>query len=161
MGLGTTVSGSLAPTAFVTKGSNRYAFFVTDDNVCAEQVNSTTGILTKVSCSPLASGLDNNALTTDPLGSFVFLTNPSANSVSVFSINATTGALSVVTGSPFPAGSKPTALAIDAKGEVLYVSNSGSNDVSAYVVNRTSGALTAIPGSPFGAGTGPGAIVLL
>jgi len=160
MSLGTTVSGSLSPTAFVTKGSNRYAYIVTADSICAEQVNSTTGALTKVSCSPLASGLDNNSLTTDPLGSFVFLTNPSANIVSVYSIDATTGTLSPVAGSPFPAGNRPTALAIDANGEVLYVTNSGSNDISGYLINRTSGALSSIAGSPFAAGSGPGVIVL-
>jgi 6-phosphogluconolactonase len=161
MGLGTSISGSLPSTAFVTKGSNRYAYIVTADSACAEQINSTTGALTKVNCSPLATARDNNALATDPLGSFVFVTNPSANTVSVFSIDAATGALSPITGSPFPAGNKPAALAVDAKGEVLYVTNSGSNDISAYVVNRTTGGLGTIPGSPFGAGSGPVAIGLL
>jgi 6-phosphogluconolactonase len=152
--------GLLQAQAFVTKGSNRYAYTVSLQNICAEQVNSSTGALTQVNCLSFA-GSSSTALAVDALGSFVFVVDPALNNVSAFAINATSGALSTVTGSPFPTGAMPKGLAIDAKGSVVYVTNSGSNDISAYVVNRTTGALTAIPGSPFGAGAGPGTIVLL
>jgi DNA-binding beta-propeller fold protein YncE len=160
-----TIQGKISAQSFVSVSSGVYAISLNAANVCANKLDATTGVLKQVSCLALPSGSvtsggAENGLAVDPLGKFVYVTNPALNSASVFVIDPATGTLTSPNGSPFAGGMGPTAVAADAKGAVIYVTNSGSNDVSAYVVNRTSGVLTAITGSPFVAGSTPGAISL-
>jgi hypothetical protein len=84
-------------------------------------------------------------------GSFFFVANSEADSISEFSMDPTSGALAQV-GPPVTAGRGPAAIAATPDNQFIYVSNAGSNDVSAFAINPVSGALTAVSGSPFAAG---------
>jgi 6-phosphogluconolactonase len=164
---GPIASGLISSQAFLTTSSGKYLYLITPSGICGQQVDGSTGSLTQVNCSalPNSSGAtmpqSSQLVAADPLGSFVFVANYGAKSLSVFSIDSANGSLSQVTGSPFAAGTTPSAVVVEAKGSLLYVTNSGSNNISAYVVVRPSGELVPVPGSPFATGNGPGKIVLL
>src|SRR6266705_3076496 len=113
---------------------------------------STTGALTATSGSPYSETLIGSALAVDPLGRFVYVLNPNANSVSVFAIDQTTGALTKVPNSPFTANdaTTPQVLAAEASGKFLYVGNhQGSQPgfttvgmIDIYSIDPNIGALT-------------------
>jgi 6-phosphogluconolactonase (cycloisomerase 2 family) len=92
-------------------------------------------------------------------GSFFFVANSEADSISEFSMDPTSGALAQV-GPPVTAGRGPAAIAATPDNQFIYVSNAGSNDVSAFAINPVSGALTAVSGSPFAAGANPKAVAV-
>src|SRR5579859_2862025 len=117
--------------------------------------------------SPQATGLAlPSAVTFDPLGRFVFVSDAIAGKIAVFTFNESTGALTA-SGAPFTVDATGTGrVSIDASGTYLYAAvagNGGSvaSGVAAYKINSTTGALTALTGSPFatGAGTSGTAVV--
>ena len=63
-------------------------------------INASTGAIA-ATASTAATGTGPIAMTVDAAGSFAYVANYFANSVSVYRITATTGALTAVTGSPF------------------------------------------------------------
>ncbi|HKC44301.1 MAG TPA: beta-propeller fold lactonase family protein [Burkholderiales bacterium] len=93
---------------------------------------------------------------------FVYVTNETSETVSVYAIDAGTGALTPVAGSPFATGKQPLGIAADPSGKFAYVANSSpiSNSVSAYTIDARSGALADIPGQVFAAGSGPASVAV-
>lgn len=102
------------------------------------------------------------AVTTDPLGRFVYVANEAdsntttASTISVYAINQATGALTA--GTPVSAGFNPRSVAVDPSGRFLYAANLGvgaapHGSVSVFRIDQDTGALT--PGVPVAAGTHP------
>ena len=117
------------------------------------------GALTAVG-APVATGLSApSAVTFDPLGRFVFVSDATAGKIAVFTFNESTGALAA-SGTPVTVDATGTGrVSIDASGTYLYAAvtgNGGSvaSGVAAYKINSTTGALTALTGSPFATGAG-------
>ena len=66
----------------------------------------------------------------DPAGTFAYVANETAATVSEYSINASTAALTAVTGSPLATVSSPESLAVDPTGRYLYAANVTANESS-------------------------------
>ncbi len=117
------------------------------------RINATTGVLSQIVCSPVKTGVSSRTATINPSGTFIYLTNTSANSVSTFRINATTGVLTQVRGSPLVAGFHPLSVTVNSSGTIAYVTYSGTDHDSntsgilVYRINATTGALTPVPGT--------------
>jgi 6-phosphogluconolactonase (cycloisomerase 2 family) len=119
---------------------------------------ATAGDLTAFSPTwQVPTGNNPIAVTVDPLGRFVYVSDSSDGRVAGWTIGAG-GALTAIAGSPFPiVGTAGTTggIAIDPSGHFLYVTDSHNNDVVAYTINQTTGVLTAFTtGSPFAAAGG-------
>jgi len=76
--------------------------------------------LSLVSGSPFGAGAGANSIVIDPTGSFAYVANAAAATISEYSINASTGGLTAVSGSPLATGSGPESLAIDPAGLFVY-----------------------------------------
>ena len=63
--------------------------------------------------APVATGQHPFGVALDPTGSFLFVANKVANTISAFAVDPATGGLSPLSGSPFPAGgAAPTDMVI-------------------------------------------------
>ena len=113
------------------------------------------GTLTLNGTPTPAGGSNPYAVTIDPSGKFLLVTNSSlSNSVSVFSIDSGSGALTPVAGSPFFANDTPSEILVTPSGDLVYVSNPRIGSVTAFTFSASTGALTQVPGSPFASGAG-------
>jgi len=143
--------------------SNRLAIAANDVNVFltlgtggteAFTFASTTGALTDVgNLATLAATNADQDVTTNPTGTFAFVTETGTAGVRVLTIGSN-GGLTEVSGSPFAAGTGPTGILVDSSGSYVYVTNRTDNTVSGFVL-AANGTLTEITGSPFSTGTTP------
>jgi len=117
----------------------------------------SAGTLTQVGNPFRVSGGVGN-LGIDPKASFLFVPNPSTNTVTVLRIQAN-GALALSAGA-FATETTPLAAATDPTGAFLYVANSGSANLSQFQLNTSTGELTALTNSVAGTGTQPSQIIL-
>jgi len=115
----------------------------------------TGGGLTALAGSPFQfqQGAPTNtpgAIALYPGAKFIYVTDPTANSVSLYSYDAN-GVLTIaaVYSDGATIGLAPNGLTVDPTGSFLYVANSGSGTVSAFTINSSNGVLTPVAGSPF------------
>ena len=101
------------------------------------------------------------AIAVTSMGSFVYVTDSTNNTVVGFAFNSN-GALSSVPGQFFSVGNTPRAVLSPSIGTFLYVANSGTNDIYEFFIN-TDGSLVPIAQSttPTKVGTGVGPIAML
>jgi 6-phosphogluconolactonase len=112
-----------------------------------------TGELTPLNGGvPTPAGIHPSALTVDPTGAYLYVTDMTGNSILGYSISG--NSLTPLGGSPFPAGNKPSSIAIDAKANFAYVANSLDSNVTGYSISA--GELTRI--ASYAADTQPVAI---
>ena len=138
------------------------------------KVDSSTGVLSPASTIMLESEII-PGIAVNPASTFLYLSDPSANVIDIFSISPITGAptgnggllLTVIC--PFcPPNSGPGALALDPSGRFLYYGSStvglGAGGVvqgiGALAVNSTTGALSGVAGSPFPADQVPFSVLV-
>lgn len=101
-----------------------------DNNVAIFSVAST-GILTEISGSPYATGVEPLALSYSTDGRCLTVANYADNTLTLFSVDATTGALTVID-SAFPVGTNPRAVAYD-RSNHLAVALESDNQVAVYL----------------------------
>ena len=116
------------------------------------------GALNEITGSPYTTGSGPTAVTFDPTGAYVYVTNKQANANSIygFALNATSGQLTAISGSPFKSvGTLPVAMATDSSKKYLaVVCNGGGPDVQLFSYSTTTpGALVA--GASATTGTAP------
>jgi 6-phosphogluconolactonase (cycloisomerase 2 family) len=116
-------------------------------------VNPTTGLLTEILGSPVATGSFPGGIVVDRQARFVYVEGGSFNNgtISAFTMNPLTGALLPAPVPTYNVGGPAGGIAEDPTGRFLYVSV-GPYYVAGYSINPVDGTLTAIPGSPFNAG---------
>ncbi len=135
-------------------------------------LNTSTGALTAVSGSGVATGTAPFAMQFTPAGDSAFVTNAGSNDISSYSVNGS-GALKAAATTP-SGGASPMGMAIDGGGHFLFVANQGdtvdpaSGTVSVFTIS--SGALslvgttvsdeTALPNNPPISVTGPVAVAV-
>jgi len=102
---------------------------------------------------PFAAGVHPSAVTSDPSGGFVYVTDATAGQVLGYSVAS--GLLIPLAGSPFPAGDQPSALVVDPAGKFLYVANALDSNVGLYTL---SAGVPTRTGSTYTTGTDPVAI---
>ena len=133
------------------------------------QVNPSTGALTAVSGSPLATGGAPGALAVEESGqvsSRNVLRRPMSplqsgrnSRVCRYHAEQRNPRCTPVRRWP-PAPFQARALAIDPSGLFAYVANDGSGDISVYAVDATTGALSAVGNSPVASGNEPRSIAI-
>ena len=98
------------------------------------------GVLTPLSGSPYAAGVQPSAIAGDPTSSYVYATDYAKADILGYSIAS--GVLTPLSGSPFPTGNQPTAITVNPSFPFLYVTNSLDATVTGY--SMSSGALTEV-----------------
>jgi 6-phosphogluconolactonase (cycloisomerase 2 family) len=139
------------------------------DNTVSEYSVDTTGNVAELGGSPYTTASNPSAVVavaTSPIGGshslFVYVTNVTTNSVSVYQVctvqsatctqqNVNDSTLLPV-GTPVNAGSNPIAMVVDPKSNFLYVVSKISNQVFGFRINATQGTLSAL--SPANMNTG-------
>ncbi len=128
----------------------------------AYSVNLTTGALSPLTGSPYKFGQNAIALTLDPTGKFLYLTNNGSGPTTyTFSINSSTGVLTQIGqqgiqgageyGLAFAAGTAP----VTNTPTFAYVTNLTSKSISEFTISAATGALTSVSGSPLADSNGP------
>jgi 6-phosphogluconolactonase len=107
---------------------------------------ATTGALTELTGSPYSTGLGPSRVLVDSTGSYVYVTNRTAGTVSAFTLSST-GGLTAINGSPFTTGLGPTGLVEDAnKTHIGVACVVGSPDFQVFTIgsatSTTPGGLT-------------------
>ena len=132
--------------------TDRFVYLVNQvmDRIEAFTINSHNGSLLPLSVGAITLTGDAPAnVVIDPTGTFLYVTNSAANTVSGYRIDAVTGALSALPGSPWATGAQPVGIGIDPTGHFVYVANYNASSVSGFAINAASGSLTPISSSPF------------
>lgn len=119
------------------------------------------GVLSPVGSSsnnpfPVSGGVETVAA--DPGGKFLYVPNPSLNTVTVVSIQSG-GTLASGPG-VFATLTTPVAATTDSSGNYLYVANFGSSNLSQYKVDSTTGSLSALSTSTVSTGANPSFFLL-
>ena len=115
---------------------------------------------------PTKVGNQPNAITFDPRGKFVYVSNALDSTVSAFVIDLSTGAPSLtatpVAGLINPTDTEPVGLVVDPSlGRFLYTANYLGNSVSGFRLDPTSGVLTATQNTPYPSSANPTAITAI
>jgi 6-phosphogluconolactonase len=128
----------------VSKNNFLYVFDASGGQIFAFSIqHGNTGALTPVTGQPFQIKLQSNEtlgssfMEADPLGRFLFVTNPDNSLVHVYSISSTSpglGALTEVTNSPF-AVSSPEHLAVDRTGNFVYVADPTDGEILIFTIN--------------------------
>ena len=148
------ITGLISATGTITGNALLSTSFVqTPYQVVAPRgiVYQGTGALTSITTA-VAAGTSPQGVAVDPSGRFVYVSNRSSATVSMYSIDQSTGALTSIT-TAVAAGSNPSGVACDPSGRFVYVSNDST--VSMYSINQSTGALTSIT-TAVASGSGPG-----
>jgi len=123
----------------------------------------SSGNLTPLTGSPLLVTEGVGTVTVDPSAKYLYVTNPTNNTISGYSIQYSNGSnqitLTVIPGSPFSSSTVPTATApvtsiLDSTATHLYVANSAAGNMSLFSVD-TNGSLTASTTTAATTGTNP------
>jgi 6-phosphogluconolactonase len=145
--VGSPVAAGNQPVALQTDpgGNFLYVADFADGNVTVLAIDGATGALTTgVSGSPFGGGSGAGAVSIaiDPVGSFAYVANQTAATITAYSIDLTTGALKA-SGSPLSTSSAPQAIAVGpAAANFVYAANvTSTNDVASYAI-ASDGALT-------------------
>jgi 6-phosphogluconolactonase (cycloisomerase 2 family) len=113
----------------------------------------SNGVLTPVAGSPWQAGVKPSAVTSDPTGRFVYVTDFASNDLIGYSV-LSTHVLNFLINGPFKTGNEPTAITIDPRGIYMYVSNSLDNTVSAYTIALPTGTPSTVVNSTSSSGNG-------
>ena len=168
-------SGALTLTGTVTAGTTPYSITIANisgqeyayvanegANTISQYTIGSTGTLTPMNPSTVASGTNPYFVTVDPLGKYVYVANEGNNTISQYTIG-TGGALTPMATATIASGANPYSITIaNISGqEYAYVANSNttnlvnnSSSISQYTVGAT-GALTPMNPATVAAGTNP------
>ena len=139
------INTGVHPVAMAVNPAGTYLYVVNSPlagsgTISVYQINRSTGALTDVTQgSPAIAGTSPSAITVDPTGSYLYVTDTTGPVVRAYSIS---GSTLTASGSPQATGSNPTAVAVAPSGNYVYVANYGDSSVSAYTLSRVNGALT-------------------
>jgi 6-phosphogluconolactonase (cycloisomerase 2 family) len=144
------------PVSVAVEASGRFALVTNGDAVpdsggqyemSSFAINATTGALTPGNYSRNL-GAGTFALTTDPLGQFLYTTQDAVGDFLSLSFNSTTDEYSLPIESPNTCipDTEPASLTVDPSGKFLYVANSGANDITACAIDQTTGDLSNVSG---------------
>ncbi|HUA99000.1 MAG TPA: beta-propeller fold lactonase family protein [Terracidiphilus sp.] len=165
---GTQASDVIVPTGVSVLGSGSYVYVTAYDSSVTPHVGyifgfavGSGGVLTALSGSPYAAGVQPSAIATNSTAStsYVYATDFANNDVLGYTVSSSTGALAPMTtgtggGNTFPSGNQPTAIAVDPSFPFVYVTNSLDASMTGYSVSN--GALT--PVGTYATGLDPVAI---
>ena len=111
----------------------------------------SNGALSAILGSPWQAGVKPSAVTSDPTGRFVYVTDFASNDLIGYSVFST-HMLNFLLNGPFKTGNEPTAITIDPRGIYMYVTNSLDNTVSAYTIALPTGTPSTVVNSTSSSG---------
>jgi 6-phosphogluconolactonase (cycloisomerase 2 family) len=148
------------------KTSRLYVAELGNSSIGGFNINLSNGALSLLPNQPyFTDGEKPLGVATSPNGQFVYASNNSTSTITVFSSNAD-GSLKAISGSPITTdGQGPASMVMNKKGTLLFVANggfAGTRDISVYSVSQN-GFISPISGSPFPTGSigFPNAIALV
>jgi len=94
--------------------------------------------------SPFTAGKRPTALAIDATGKHLYVTDATANNLSLFQMHHQSGVLKALPGSPVATGQSPRSVEVHPEGQWVYVLNGGSHDISRYQRDRLRGTLKEI-----------------
>ncbi|MGD0482656.1 MAG: beta-propeller fold lactonase family protein [Terracidiphilus sp.] len=114
--------------------------------------------------TPFKTGNEPNAITIDPRGIYMYVTNSLDNSVSEYSISLPTGTpstiVSSVAGSGNTTDTDPVSIAVEPSlGRYVYTANRLGNSISGFKLNPDTGALSSNLATPYPTGALPMAVI--
>jgi 6-phosphogluconolactonase (cycloisomerase 2 family) len=126
----------VAPVAIATSGSNVY--------VAAYDTTANTGYVFSFAVSgtsltplnngvPTPAGIRPSAITVDPTGTYLYVTDITGDNVLAYT--TANGTLAALSGSPFATGNQPAAIVIDANSKFAYVANSVDSTITGYAIS--------------------------
>ena len=149
------IATGASPSAIVGTSDKRFVFVANagSNDVSAFTVNPTTGALTAIPGSPIAAGVNPQAiLVIDAVSgpSYLLVANAGSDNTSVYQIDLTGALTLLATGAPNPAVKGPGS-AFGAGGMFLYTANPDSTNpsISGFSVGPGTGQTSPLSGSPF------------
>ncbi len=145
---GANSSHVIVPTAVNVLASGSYIYVTAYDSSVSPSVGyvfgfsvGSGGVLTALTGSPFAAGVQPSAIASDSSSTYVYVTDYASGNVRGYTASSN-GALTALSGSPFPAGDQPTAVVVDPSYAYAYVTSYTDDTVTAY--SMSSGVLTSI-----------------
>ncbi len=137
----------IVPTAVNVLASGAYVYVTAYDSSVTPYIGyvfgfsvGSGGVLTPLSGSPFAAGVQPSAIASDPTSTYVYATDFASGNIRGYTVAS--GNLAPKAGSPFLAGNQPSAIVVDPSYPYAYVANSLDGNVTAYSIS--SGALNRI-----------------
>lgn len=158
-----TASVGLTPSGLALSSSSDFLFVPVPGLSAIYVFAVNSGSLTQVCassgpvCSPFIVPNGVGSVAVDPAGGFLYVPNPSANTLSGFAIQSD-GSLVPVPDVAFGTSTTPVAAAIDPGGHFLYLVSSGTSVISQFSID-SEGDLTALVTGTVSTGTSPGFVV--
>ncbi len=138
---GTNSTHVIVPTAVNVLASGAYVYVAAYDSSVTPYAGyvfgfsvGSGGVLTPLSGSPYAAGVQPSAIASDPTSTYVYVTDMTSGNIRGYT--ATSGNLTPLAGSPFPAGNQPSAIVVDPSYPYAYVANSLDATVGAYSISN-------------------------
>lgn len=116
-------------------------------SVYGYSVNYSNGVLTSLANNDYQAGVKPSAVTSDPTGRFVYVTDAYSNQLLGFNVQ-NDGSLQAMLNGPFATSLYPDGIVVDPRGLYLYVSNFNANTVQAFTIDSGTGNPTLIKGGP-------------
>jgi 6-phosphogluconolactonase (cycloisomerase 2 family) len=145
---GANSSHVIVPTAVNVLASGSYVYVTAYDSSVSPSEGyvfgfsvGSGGVLTALTGSPFAAGVQPSAIASDPTNTYVYVTDYASGNVRGYTVSSN-GALTALSGSPFLAGDQPTAVVVDPSYAYAYVTSYTDDTVTAY--SMSSGILTSI-----------------
>ncbi len=152
-GAGSPFSAGVAPVAIASDLSYRFVY-VTDfqtNQMLSYQVETSGGLESLPSAPQTPTGQQPSAITIDPRGQYIYVSNYTGGSVSAYALNSMMGTPSAVAGpgssqvNPGPAG----IIVEPSIGRYIYTANFIDNSVSGLLLDPNTGATSQVQNSPF------------
>jgi 6-phosphogluconolactonase len=165
---GINVIGSGYNTDTITSNGSGTALYVTayDESAYNPGGSTTSNVLNFLINGPFKTGNEPTAITIDPRGIYMYVSNSLDNTVSAYTIALPTGTPSTVVNSTSSSGNgtdtDPVAIAVDpALGRFVYTANRLGNTLSGFMLNPNTGAISSTLAAPYPTGVYPMAIVIV
>ncbi len=138
---GANSSHIIVPTAVNVLASGAYVYVTAYDSSVTPFVGyvfgfavGSGGVLTPLSGSPYAAGVQPSGIASDPTSTYVYVTDFAGGNVKGYTVAS--GNLTPLAGSPFRAGNQPSAIVVDPSYPYAYVANAQDATVEAYSISN-------------------------
>lgn len=152
--VGSPFTASAAPSYMVMHPTGKYLYVVLGGGspaVTGYSINQSTGALTLI--NSIVGGTALHGIAINPLGTFLYVTDSTANNVRQFTINTGTGVLTA-NGTGTGGLATPEFITVHPNGGFAYVINNGSGSLRVFTVDPNTGVLTAT-GASIATGSSP------
>ncbi|HTJ30523.1 MAG TPA: beta-propeller fold lactonase family protein [Acidobacteriaceae bacterium] len=162
-----TVLAGVRPVALAAESTNRFVYAVDyAQNQLIGYSVIDTDILHPLINGPFKTGNQPSAITIDPRGAFIYITNQLDNSISAYAIDFPTGtptaAVNTSGATINSTGTSPVAIIVDPSyGRYVYSANLLDNSLTGFLLNPNSGSLSITQNGPYPSVGAPSALAAI